>query len=60
MCIRDRQKADLTNLIIDKAQMGLGCVNSWGALPLPQYMWPYSDYEFTYILTPGKHSVEIE
>ena len=34
------QKADLTNLIIDKAQMGLGCVNSWGALPLPQYMLP--------------------
>lgn len=54
------QKADLTNLIIDKAQMGLGCVNSWGALPLPQYMLPYGDYEFTFILTPVKHSVEIE
>lgn len=53
------QKADLTNLIIDKAQMGLGCVNSWGALPLPQYMLPYGDYEFTFILTPVKHSVEI-
>ena len=52
------QKADLTNLIIDKAQMGLGCVNSWGALPLPQYMLPYGDYEFTFILTPVKHSVE--
>ena len=54
------KKADLTNLIIDKAQMGLGCVNSWGALPLPQYMLPYGDYEFTFILTPVKHSVEIE
>ena len=54
------QKADLTNLIIDKAQMGLGCVNIWGALPLPQYMLPYGDYEFTFILTPVKHSVEIE
>lgn len=54
------QKADLINLIIDKAQMGLGCVNSWGALPLPQYMLPYGDYEFTFILTPVKHSVEIE
>ena len=54
------QKADLTNLIIDKAQMGLGCVNSWVALPLPQYMLPYGDYEFTFILTPVKHSVEIE
>ena len=54
------QKADLTNLIIDKAQMGLGCVNSWGALPLPQYMLPYGDYEFTFILTPVKHQIEIE
>ena len=54
------KKADLTNLCIDKAQMGLGCVNSWGALPLPQYMLPYGDYEFTFILTPVKHSIEIE
>ena len=54
------QKADLTNLIIDKVQMGLGCVNSWGALPLPQYMLPYGDYEFTFILTPVKHQIEIE
>lgn len=54
------KKADLTNLCIDKAQMGLGCVNSWGAMPLPQYMLPYGDYEFTFILSPVKHSVEIE
>ncbi|MBO5506788.1 MAG: DUF4981 domain-containing protein [Bacteroides sp.] len=54
------QKADLTNLIIDKAQMGLGCVNSWGALPLPQYMLPYGDYEYTFILTPVKHHIGIE
>ncbi|WP_290091585.1 glycoside hydrolase family 2 TIM barrel-domain containing protein [uncultured Bacteroides sp.] len=54
------QEADLTNLIIDKVQMGLGCVNSWGALPLPQYMLPYGDYEFTFILTPVKHQIEIK
>jgi len=54
------KKANLTNLCIDKAQMGLGCVNSWGAMPLPQYMLPYGDYEFTFILTPVKHSVEVE
>ena len=54
------QKADLTNLIIDKVQMGLGCVNSWGALPLPQYILPYGDYEFTFILTPVKHQIEIK
>lgn len=32
--------ADYTNICIDKAQMGLGCVNSWGALPLPDYRLP--------------------
>ncbi|WP_348798845.1 glycoside hydrolase family 2 TIM barrel-domain containing protein [Flavobacterium adhaerens] len=49
-------KADFTNLIIDKVQMGLGSVNSWGALPLEQYMVPYGDYEFTFILSPLKNS----
>lgn len=54
------KKADLTNLCIDKAQMGLACIDSWGALPLPEYMLPYGDYEFTFILTPVQHSVGIE
>ncbi len=46
------KESDLTNLCIDKAQMGLGCVNSWGAWPLEQYRLPYGDYEFTFILSP--------
>lgn len=45
-------KADFTNLCIDKAQMGLGCINSWGAMPLPQYRLPYRDYEFSFIMEP--------
>ena len=51
------KKADYTNLIIDKAQMGLGCVNSWGALPLPQYRLPYGDYTFTFMMTPVFHQL---
>ncbi len=47
-------KAKLTNLCIDKAQMGLGCVNSWGTIPLKEYLLPYGDYEFTFIITPVK------
>ncbi len=54
------KQADLTNLCIDKAQMGLGCVNSWGAWPLKQYQLPYGDYEFTFILTPVQHGIEVE
>lgn len=48
-------KADLTNLLVDKAQMGLGCVNSWGALPLKEYTLPYGDYKFVFRLTPVKN-----
>lgn len=48
------EQSDLTNLLIDKVQMGLGCVNSWGTLPLPEYMVPYADYEFRYMMTPLK------
>ena len=54
------EEADLTNLCIDKAQMGLGCVNSWGAWPLPQYQIPYADYEFSFVLTPVCNSVKMD
>ena len=54
------EEVDLTNLCLDKVQMGLGCVNSWGTIALPEYQIPYGDYEFTFILTPVKHSIEIE
>ncbi len=54
------KEADLTNLCIDKAQMGLGCVNSWGAWPLPQYQLPYADYEFSFVLTPVCNSVKMD
>lgn len=49
------KEADLTNLCIDKMQAGLGCVNSWGSIALPQYQIPYKDYEFTFILMPVRH-----
>lgn len=42
----------LTNLCIDFMQMGLGCVNSWGAWPREEYMLPYKDYQFVFTLTP--------
>ncbi|EXZ85474.1 glycoside hydrolase family 2 TIM barrel-domain containing protein [Bacteroides fragilis] len=52
-------KAPFTNLCIDKVQMGLGCVNSWGTLPLEKYRVPYQDYEFSFILTPVHHKVNM-
>jgi len=54
------EPADLTNVLIDKAQMGLGCIDSWGALPLPEYRLPYQDYSFTFTLTPVQHCLGTE
>jgi beta-galactosidase len=47
-------EANMTNICIDKLQMGLGCVNSWGALPRNEYLLKYQDYEFTFIMKPVK------
>ena len=45
-------KAHLTNFCIDKVQYGLGCINTWGALPMEKYRLPYGDYEFSFIIKP--------
>ena len=44
--------SDLTNLLLDKVQMGLGCENSWGAVPRSEYLLPYGEYGFHFLLTP--------
>lgn len=54
------EESDLTNLCIDKVQAGLGCVDSWGSIALPQYQVPYGDYEFTFILSPVKSCISIQ
>ena len=51
----DLTKAGATCLCIDKAQMGLGCVNSWGALPCDRYRLHYQDRTFTLLIEPVEH-----
>ena len=46
------EKRNLTAVCIDKIQMGLGCVNSWGALPFQEYMVECADRDFVFILKP--------
>lgn len=53
----DLVKSGFTNVCLDKLQMGLGCVDTWGALPLDQYMLHYGNYGFTFIMTPVRHHV---
>lgn len=47
--------ADATELCIDQVQQGLGCIDSWMSLPLPQYMLPATGQRtFTFTITPLK------
>ena len=46
------EKAGFTEVCVDKVQMGLGCVDSWGREPRPEYQLGYGDYEFSLILSP--------
>lgn len=50
----DLAERPLTQVHIQQRQMGLGCVNSWGAWPLPEYLVPYKDYDFTFVIKPVK------
>ena len=48
------EKDGNTYINIDYAQMGLGCVNSWGSLPREEYQIPYENREFKFVLRPLK------
>jgi beta-galactosidase len=39
---------------IDDVQMGLGCIDSWGAWPLEKYMLPYADREYSFTIRTVK------
>lgn len=41
-----------TTIHIASRQMGLGCIDSWGAWPLEKYLIPYSDQTFTFVIEP--------
>jgi beta-galactosidase len=40
------------HLDVDLQQMGLGGINSWGALPLKEYRLPYQNYSYSYLIIP--------
>lgn len=46
------KSAGYTDVLVDRYHMGLGCYNSWGALPQPKYQLPYGDYEMQVLLRP--------
>lgn len=44
--------APFTDVMVDAKQMGLGCINSWGALPNAKYLLPFGSYELTMLISP--------
>lgn len=50
----DIVKRDLVNINIDKAQMGVGGDNSWGAMPHPEYRIQPVEMSFEYTISPLK------
>ena len=48
----DLTERPLTQVHIQQNQMGLGCVNSWGAWPLDQYLVKYANRDFTFVIKP--------
>ena len=50
----DLVERPLTQVHVQQRQMGLGCVNSWGARPQRQYMLPVQQYDFTFAIRPVK------
>ncbi|MBQ3781288.1 MAG: DUF4981 domain-containing protein [Bacteroidaceae bacterium] len=39
---------------IAQRQMGMGCVNSWGAWPRKEYQMPYENYKFEFVIRPSR------
>ncbi len=55
--LRQSHSGDLTPrplsaVHITDRQMGLGCIDSWGAWPMRKYLIPYADRQFTFVIEP--------
>ncbi|MCH5177767.1 MAG: DUF4981 domain-containing protein [Prevotellaceae bacterium] len=48
----DLVERPFTSVHIAQRQMGIGCVNSWGAWPRKEYQMPYADYQFRFVIIP--------
>jgi beta-galactosidase len=49
---REIKARPFTVLSVDHKQMGLGCIDSWGAWPEPPYRLPYQDYSYSFVIRP--------
>ncbi|MBR2609435.1 MAG: hypothetical protein IKC68_06885, partial [Bacteroidales bacterium] len=52
LACEDMRSLGKTYVNFDLAQMGLGCVNSWGEWPREEYRLKGRPYTFTFYLSP--------
>ena len=52
LACEDKRSEGKTWVNFDLVQMGLGCINSWGAWPLMEHRVLPGEYTFTFALTP--------
>jgi beta-galactosidase len=50
------EKEKQVHLFMDYKQAGLGCIDSWGALPIKKYRLQPADYVWSFKLTPVMHA----
>ena len=50
----DLTPRNFTVVKLASRQMGLGCVDSWGAWPREEYLIPYKDHKFIFIIAPAR------
>lgn len=50
----DLTPRNLTSVFVSLKQSGLGCINTWGARPEAEYLLPYQDYSFKFMIKPIK------
>ena len=53
------KRRDFVTLNLDHAQRGVGGDDSWGAMPLAQYLIPPLAYHYTFTLRPVSKSDKV-
>lgn len=51
---------DVTNMLIDYAQMGMTTVDSWSSIAEKSYQLPYRDYEFSFTMMPFNQFIKMD
>ena len=52
LACENKRSLGKTYVNFDLRQMGLGCEDSWGAEPRPEYLIPAAEYDFFFVLRP--------